>query len=61
MRLNKQNEVRLTTRLRVKEAQLNYMYISNILSNSCKLDYTRLKFNLAYKIIYERKKLGFSF
>src|SRR6266516_3565157 len=37
------------------------MHISNILSNSCKLDYTRLKFNLAYKIIYEGKKLGFSF
>src|SRR5437868_12624548 len=61
MRLNKQNEVGLTTRLRVKEAQLNCMHISNILSNSCKLDYTRLKFNLAYKIIYEGKKLGFSF
>ena len=37
------------------------MYISNILSNFSKLDYTRLKFNLAYKIIYEGKKLGFSF
>ena len=37
------------------------MHISNILSNSCKLDYTRLKFNLAYKIMYEGKKLGFSF
>ena len=61
IRLNKQNEVGLTTRLRVKEAQLNCMHISNILSNSCKLDYTRLKFNLAYKIIYKEKKLDFSF
>ena len=61
MYLNKQNKVGLTTRLRVKEAQLNYMHISNILSNSYKLDYTRLKFNLAHKIIYEGKKLGFSF
>src|SRR6266480_5073217 len=61
MYLNKQNEVGLTTRLRVKEAQLKYMHISNILSNSCKLDYTGLKFNLAYKIIYKGKKLGFSF
>ena len=61
MCLNKQNEVELTTRLRVKEAQLNCMHISNILSNSCKLDYSRLKFNLAYKIMYEGKKLGFSF
>src|SRR5207244_13175866 len=61
IRLNKQNEVGLTTRLRVKEVQLNCMHISNILSNSCKLDYTRLKFNLVYKIMYEGKKLGFSF
>ena len=59
--LNKQNEIGLTTRLRVKEVQLNCIHISNILSNSSKLDYIRLKFNLVDKIIYEGKKLGFSF
>ena len=37
------------------------MYIDNILSSSNKLTYIRVKYNVAYKILVEARKLGFSF
>ena len=37
------------------------MYVDNILSNSNELIYTRMKYNLAYKILVKARKLGFSF
>ena len=59
--INRQDEVGITTRLRIKEAQLKYMSSDNILSSNSKLENTKLKFNLAYRIICEAKKIGFSF
>ncbi|CAG8718726.1 10534_t:CDS:2, partial [Cetraspora pellucida] len=56
-----QNEVGITTRLRIKKAQLADIYTDNILSKNCKLEDTGLKYNLVYKVILEGKKLGFSF
>ena len=37
------------------------MYQDNILNSNSKLENTKLKVNLAYKIIYEAMKLDFSF
>ena len=37
------------------------MYIDNILSSSNEPRYTRMKYNLAHKILVEARKLGFSF
>jgi ribonuclease HI len=61
IRLNKLDAVGITTRIRIKDAQLEGMYTDNILSSSNELTYTRVKHNVAYKIIFEAKKLGFSF
>src|SRR5207302_10129241 len=61
IRLNKLDAVGITTRLRIKDAQLEGMYIDNILSSSNELTYTRVKHNIAYKILIEARKLGFSF
>ena len=61
IRLNKQDEVGITTRLRIREAQLKCRYLDNILSNKSELTCTNLKHNLAYKVVLEAKKLGFSF
>jgi len=61
IRMNKQDELGVTTRLRIREAQLKSMYLSNIISNDEKLDDIKLKFNLAFRVISEARKLGFSF
>ena len=61
IRLNKQDKVGITTRLRIREAQLKCRYLNNILSNKSELTCTKLKYNLAYKVVLEAKKLGFSF
>ena len=61
VRMNRQDEVGITTRLRIKEAQLKCMSSDNILSSNSKLENTKLKFNLAYRIICETRKIGFSF
>ena len=37
------------------------MYTDNILSSSNELIYTRVKYNVAYKILVEARKLDFSF
>ena len=59
--MNKQDELGVTTRLRIRETQLKSMYLSNIISNDEKLDDIKLKFNLAFRVISEARKLGFSF
>src|SRR5437868_14701064 len=59
--MNKQDELGVTTRLRIREAQLKSIYLSNIISNDEKLDDIKLKFNLAFRIISEARKIGFSF
>ena len=61
IRLNKQDEVGITTRLRIKEAQLKCMSTNSILNSNNSIKDIKLKYNLAYKIICEGKKLGFSF
>ena len=37
------------------------MYVNNILSSSNEPRYTRMKYNLAHKILVKARKLGFSF
>ena len=59
--MNKSDAVEITTKIRIKDAQLKGMYVDNILSNSSELRYTRMKYNLAHKILVEAGKLGFSF
>ena len=61
IRMNKQDELGVTTRLRIREAQLKSMCLNNIISNNKKLDDIKLKFNLAFRIISEARKFGFSF
>ena len=61
IRLNKSDTVGITTRIRIKDVQLKGIYVDNILSNSNKLRYTRMKYNLVHKILVEARKLGFSF
>ena len=48
-------------RLKIRETQLKCRYLDNILSNKSELICTNLKHNLAYKVVLEVKKLGFSF
>ncbi len=61
IRINKEDEVGITTRARIREAQLKSMYLDNILSSSEKLEDVKIKHNLALKVIAEAKKIGFSF
>src|SRR5437868_1975046 len=56
IRMNKQDELGVTTRLRIREAQLKSMYLSNIISNDKKLDDIKLKFNLALRVISEANR-----
>ena len=59
--MNRQDELGITTRLRIREAQLRSMCLSSITSNNENLDNIILKHNLAYRVVAEAKKLGFSF
>ena len=59
--LNKTDVIEITTKLKIKDIQLEGMYIDNILSSSNELTYTKIKYNLIYKILAEARKLDFSF
>ena len=61
IRMNKTDAVGIITRLRIKDAQLKSMCMDNILNSSNEYIYAKLNYNLAYKIIVEARKLGFSF
>ena len=61
IRLNRHDEVGITTRLRLEEAQLKCMSTKSVFNSNFANKDIKLKYNLAFKVMCEGSNVGFSF
>ena len=57
LRLNQQGPLGITTRLRIKEGQLQSKYLCSPLSSNCKFNKLVSEHNLVVKVLHEAAKL----
>ena len=58
IRINQQEVLEKTTRLRIREGKLQRKYLSSLISKNCKPNKIAPKYNLALRVLQEAAKLN---